>query len=165
MGTVDIYSFGDSATHDRLYATTEILAYFISNPPGAVGIVQLEWGTGRTAIELEELCASLERAGLLRRSCETIEKWTLTRDASKCTLEDVFRCVLAEQQGGSFSTAAPRRAPNDIDLMLIQALMTIDESLRHLSKFSLERLNTGSPRRSVRHARHGNDCSIFTHPF
>lgn len=159
MIPIENYIFGNGATGGSLHAITEILLHFMSNAPDAVSIAQLEWATGRAARELDALCASLDRAGLVRQARETGDKWRLSCDTSSVTLEDVFRCVLAEQQGcnRSFLTAAPQRAPDDIDLMLMQAVITIDESLQHLRKFPLERLNARTSLSfSSRHQGHGN---------
>jgi DNA-binding IscR family transcriptional regulator len=143
MGTVESYIFGNGALHDRFFATTEILAKLVSSAPRAVSLAQLESATGRPARELGKLCASLERAGLVRQDQESADKWSLTCDPSMVTLEDVFRCVLTEQQGRgrSASKATPDRAPNDVDLLVMQAMIAINQSVfKHLRQFSLDRL-------------------------
>jgi DNA-binding IscR family transcriptional regulator len=147
MGTVESYIFGNGALHDRFFATTEILAKLVSSAPRAVGIAQLESNTGRPAKELTKLCTSLERAGLVRQDSDDSGKWSLTCDPSMVTLEDVFRCVLTEQQGRgrSSSKAAPDRAPNDVDLLVMQAMIAINQSVfKHLRQFSLDRLKISS---------------------
>jgi DNA-binding IscR family transcriptional regulator len=147
MGTVESYIFGNGALHDRFFATTEILAKLVSSAPRAVAVAQLESTTGRPAKELSRLCTSLERAGLVRQAPDAADKWSLTCDPSMVTLEDVFRCVLTEQQGRgrSSSKAAPDRAPNDVDLLVMQAMIAINQSVfKHLRQFSLDRLKISS---------------------
>jgi DNA-binding IscR family transcriptional regulator len=144
MITVEDYIFGNDALHQRFFTTTEILARLISTAPRAVSIAQLEETTGRSPKELSKLCGSLERAGLLRQAANAAEKWTLACDPALITLEDVFRCVLADQQGRSRAatkTAVPERASNDVDLLVMQAMIAINQSVfKHLRQFSLDRL-------------------------
>ncbi|HYD97481.1 MAG TPA: Rrf2 family transcriptional regulator [Noviherbaspirillum sp.] len=144
MVTVEDCILGNGALHDRFFATTEILAKLVSRAPRAVSVEQLEEATGRSSKELSRLCGALVRAGLLRQDPQDADKWTLTCDPSLVTLEDVFRCVLAEQQGRSRTparAAAPGRAPTDVDLLVMQAMITINQSVfKHLRQFSLDRL-------------------------
>lgn len=150
MSTVEDYILGNGAMHERFFATTEILAKLVSSAPRAVGIAQLEAATGRSGKELAKLCGGLMRAGLLRQVRDVPDapgvpdSWTLTCDPSMVTLEDVFRCVLAEQNGRArpaAKTAAPERARNDVDLLLMQAMIAINQSVfKHLRQFSLDRL-------------------------
>lgn len=160
MGTVESYIFGNGALHDRFFATTEILAKLVSSAPRAVGMEQLESATGRPAKELAKLCSSLERAGLVCQDREAAEKWTLTCDPCMVTLEDVFRCVLTEQQGRSRSKAAPDRAPNDVDLLVMQAMIAINQSVfKHLRQFSLDRLKVSAAGMFPAPRRHFSDAS------
>lgn len=141
MVTVEDCILGNSALHDRFFATTEILAKLVSSAPRAVGITQLEEATGRTEKELTKLCMALGRAGLLRQDTQAPGKWTLTCDPSLVTLEDVFRCVTSEQQTRSRKSAAADRTPNDVDLLVMQAMIAINQSVfKHLRQFSLDRL-------------------------
>lgn len=143
MVTVEDCILGNSALHDRFFATTEILARLVSSAPHAVSMAQLEDATGRPEKELAKLCAALFRAGLLRQDEQAPDKWTLTCDSSLVTLEDVFRCVMSEQQTRSRSakSAAADRVPNDVDLLVMQAMIAINQSVfKHLRQFSLDRL-------------------------
>ncbi len=143
MVTVEECILGNSALHDRFFAITEILAKLVSSAPRAVSIAQLEDATGRPAKELAKLCSSLSRANLLRHDPAVADKWLLTCDPSMVTLEDVFRCVLAEQPSRSRSASrnAPQRASNDVDLLVMQAMIAINQSVfKHLRQFSLDRL-------------------------
>jgi DNA-binding IscR family transcriptional regulator len=145
MGTVESYILGNGALHDRFFATTDILAKLVSSAPRAVSVSQLEDITGRPAKELARLCASLSRAGLLRQDAGATDRWVLVCDPSEVTLEDVFRCVLTEQptRSRSRNTAdrAPERTPNDVDLLVMQAMIAINQSIfKHLRQFSLDRL-------------------------
>lgn len=147
MGTVGDCILGNSALHDRFFAITEILAKLVSSAPRAVSITQLEDATGRNARELTKLCSCLARASLLRQDSQAADKWLLTCDASQVTLEDVYRCVLAEQ-GRTKAPAKPNpravmseRVSNDVDLLVTQAMIAINQSVfKHLRQFSLDRL-------------------------
>ena len=143
MIPVEDYIFGNDALHQRFFTTTDILAKLISTAPRAVSIAQLEEATGRPARELGKLCGGLARAGLLRQAANATDKWTLACNPALITLEDVFRCVLAEQgrSRGAAKTAAPERASNDVDLLVMQAMIAINQSVfKHLRQFSLDRL-------------------------
>jgi DNA-binding IscR family transcriptional regulator len=157
MVTVEDCILGNSALHDRFFATTEILARLVSSAPRTVSMTQLEEATNRPEKELAKLCAALSRAGLLRPDEQEPGKWGLTCDPSLVTLEDVFRCVTSEQQSRSRSlkSASADRAPNDVDLLVMQAMIAINQSVfKHLRQFSLDRLKISaagmfpSPRRS-----------------
>jgi DNA-binding IscR family transcriptional regulator len=139
MVTVEDCILGNSALHDRFSATTEILARLVSSAPRVVGMAQLEDATGRSEKELAKLCGALSRAGLLRQEAQG--KWALTCDPSLVTLEDVFRCVMSEQQTRSRTAKSADRAPNDVDLLVMQAMIAINQSVfKHLRQFSLDRL-------------------------
>ncbi|HJV83336.1 Rrf2 family transcriptional regulator [Noviherbaspirillum sp.] len=143
MVTVEDCILGNSALHDRFFATTEILAKLVSSAPRAVSVAQLEDATGRPARELAKLCNSLSRANLLKHDPSASDKWLLTCDPGTVTLEDVFRCVLADQhsRSRSASKSAPERVPSDVDLLVMQAMIAINQSVfRHLRQFSLDRL-------------------------
>lgn len=156
MVTVEDCILGNSALHDRFFATTEILARLVSGAPRAVSMAQLEAATGRPEKELAKLCAALSRDGLLRQDAQMPDRWTLTCDPSLVTLEDVFRCVMSEQHARSRKAAADR-APNDVDLLVMQAMIAINQSVfKQLRQFSLDRLKISaagmfpSPRRALR---------------
>lgn len=160
MVTVEDYILGNSALHARFFATTEILAKIVSSAPRAVSLAQLEEATGRPARELSRLCATLVRANLLRTDPTASHKWVLTCDPSLVTLEDVFRCVMAATPSRARSvakSAVRERAQNDVDLLVMQAMIAINQSVfKHLRQFSLDRLKISAagmfpaPRRALR---------------
>ncbi|HEY0847505.1 MAG TPA: Rrf2 family transcriptional regulator [Noviherbaspirillum sp.] len=160
MVTVEDYILGNSVLHDRFFATTEILAKIVSSAPRAVSLGQLEEATGRPAKEISKLCARLARADLLCPDGKGEGKWALTCNPSLVTLEDVFRCVMTEQQtrGRSAAKAAVQeRAQTDVDLLVMQAMIAINQSVfKHLRQFSLDRLKISAagmfpaPRRALR---------------
>lgn len=160
MVTVEDYILGNSALHERFFATTEILAKIVSSAPRAVSLAQLEDATGRSARELSRLCATLVRASLLRIDTAASHKWVLTCDPSLITLEDVFRCVMTATPSRPrpvTKSAARERAQNDVDLLVMQAMIAINQSVfKHLRQFSLDRLKISgagmfpAPRRALR---------------
>jgi len=149
---------GNSGLHDRFFAITEILAKLVSSAPRSVSIGQLEDETGRPGKEIARLCTALARDSMLRPDPLAPERWMLACEASRVTLEDVFRCVLATQDarhraGGK---SAADRVPNDVDLLVTQAMIAINQSVfNHLRQFSLDRLKISAagmfpaPRRSA----------------
>lgn len=147
MGTVGDCILGNGALHERFFAITEILAKLVSTAPRAVTIAQLESATGRSSKELTKLCAALARDGLLCADAHAAEKWMLACDASCVTLEDVYRCALAQQQARVRPDARSmqERVPNDVDLLVTQAMIAINQSVfKHLRQFSLDRLKISS---------------------
>jgi DNA-binding IscR family transcriptional regulator len=151
---------GDRALHERFLATTEILARLVSSAPRAVGIKQLHDATDRPSPELADLCAALERAGLLQAQAGPAQQWTLTCDPSLVTLEDVYRCVLSERDETAGARANPAQgSSNDLNLLVMQAMIAVNQSvLKHLRQFSLDRLKISAagmfpaPRRQTREA-------------
>lgn len=143
----DDYILGNSVLHQRLCLITEILGKFVSSAPRALSVVQLGQHTGLPARELVKLCGGLWRAQLLRPHQGSPDSWELACAASEVTLEDVFRCAVAEQPGrlrafkpAVFSGAADS-VHRDVDLLLTQAAMAINQSVfQHLRQFSLDRL-------------------------
>jgi DNA-binding IscR family transcriptional regulator len=161
MAIVDECILGNSVLHERFCTVTEILAKLVSSAPRAVSIVQLEELTGRASKDIVKLCSALERTRLVRPAEGAANRWILARDPSAVTLEDVFRCVLAEQQGRSrlprAGVGTPERACSDVDLLVMQAMIAINQSVfKHLRQFSLDRLKISAagvfPAR-----RHGSD--------
>ena len=141
---VDDYLLGNGALHERFCALTEVLAKFVSHAPRAVTLAQLEDYTGRSAKDIAKLCGSLWRAQLLRPEGNAHDSWVLTCKPSSITLEDVFRCLTAEQRGNSKPIAKLPQADHphpDVDLFIMQASITINQSVfKHLRQFSLDRL-------------------------
>lgn len=142
------YILGESALHDQLCAMVEILGKLVSSAPRAVSIAQFEEATRRPRQELIKLCSSLESVDLLLPDPDSVNLWNLACEPSDVTLEDVFRCVIAEQQERSKPSSKlshPDRAHRDVDLLVTQAMITINQSVfKHLRQFSLDRLKVGS---------------------
>jgi len=147
MSAIDQYLLGNSALYERLCLITEVLGKFVSCAPRAVDIAQLEKHTGRPAKELQTLCAMLCREQLLHPHPEQRHSWRLACEASRVTLEDAFRCVMAEQAARA-RPGRPKAAPTledaprrEVDLLVMQATMGIHQSVfQHLRQFSLDRL-------------------------
>jgi len=148
MSAIDQFIIGDDASYARLCLITDVLGKFVSCAPRAVGMAQLRQHTGRTPKELHRLCAMLCGAQLLQPDPAQRGSWRLACDASQVTLEDAFRCVLAERAARAKPKAAPQDAEvpgatsrHEIALLLMQATMGINQSVyRHLRQFSLDRL-------------------------
>ena len=144
----DDFILGDSALHQRLCAITELLGKFVGSAPRPLSVWQLVEGTGRTEREIGALCAALARAGLLRGHARLLDNWELVCAPDQVTLEDVFRCVMAEQPvlpkpalPLPSAAARPARLQHDADLLVMQAAMAINQSVfQHLRQFSLDRL-------------------------
>lgn len=160
MVLVDDYILCNRALHERFLATTEILACLVSSAPRPVGIERLASATNYSVGELRRLCGGLVHAGLLREDDIGSDRWVLVCPPGLVTLEDVFRCALAEQQDGAGLDAGGTmqgRAPNDLDVLLMQATIAINQSVfMHLRRFSLDRLKISAagmfpaPRRTLR---------------
>lgn len=148
------FILGDSTLHLKLCAITEILGKFVAHAPRQLSIWHLAESTGRSERDLEKLCAALARAALLQSHPQIAGSWSLACAPDKVTLEDVFRCVMAEQpaDGSSPSPTAvqlpnhrPQRLQHDADLLVMQAAMAINQSVfQHLRQFSLDRLKISS---------------------
>lgn len=148
MSPVDQYLLGNAALYARLSLVTEVLGKFVSASPRAVGIAQLERQTARSTRELQRVCAMLCREGLLRPEPKHAQHWVLACEASLVTLEDVFRCVMAEKTARERPRVEEEHADTprrEVDLLLMQATMGIQQSVfHHLRQFSLDRLKVGA---------------------
>jgi DNA-binding IscR family transcriptional regulator len=153
--TADDYILGNGALHERFRLTTEILSALVSCAPRSLTIAQLQTYTGRPAKELAKLCSALWRAMLTKPDKDVRGSWTLACTPSAVTLEDVFRCVIADQPQSAKQAAAlaanPAKADDmdkrqyDIDLLVSQATMAINQSVfRQLRQFSLDRLKVSA---------------------
>jgi DNA-binding IscR family transcriptional regulator len=142
------FILGDSALHQRLCAITEVLGKFVACAPRQLNIWHLAESTGRSERELEKLCVGLARAALLQSSPQLPGSWSLACAPDKVTLEDVFRCVMAEHidpSAAQLSGHRPQRFQHDADLLVMQAAMAINQSVfQHLRQFSLDRLKVSS---------------------
>ena len=168
----DDYMLGDSTLHQRVCALTEILGKFVATAPRSLSLAQLHEGSGRAEHEIIAHCAALSRAELLQPHPELSDCWLLRRAPDQVTLEDVFRCVMAEQSlaASPIAASAPSRASPpaqrlqrlhyDADLLVMQAAMAINQSVfQHLRQVSLDRLkmstgwSSAMPSEPVSHAR------------
>lgn len=169
---VNNYILGNAAVHERFRTMTDILGKLVCCAPHSVSITQLEQHTGRPAVELLKLCRSLWRASLLLPHDTMPASWQLACAPNAVTLEDVFRCVLAEPAARSKPDSKPDeddRAHQQLDLLLMQATMSINQSIAtHLRQFSLDRLHNCSSdvlpftAYSMRSARRDNAADIAT---
>ncbi|RZI44467.1 hypothetical protein EGT07_03350 [Herbaspirillum sp. HC18] len=144
---IDNTILGNSASYERLCMITEVLGKFVSHAPRAVSLAQLEAYTGRSGRDLLKLCAMLVREQLLRLQPGQPQHWTLACEANRLTLEDAFRCVMAEQAArerrgkARFEPMVDDAPSRDVDLLVMQATMGINQSVsQHLRQFSLDRL-------------------------
>ncbi len=150
MSEIDQFIIGDSASYARLCLIAEVLGKFISCTPRALDIAQLQRQTGRSRRELRKLCALLCRERLLQPSQP--HAWTLACEASRVTLEDAFRCIVAERsarakpKAATMNSAETEDAPRrEVNLLVMQAAMGINQRVfRHLRQFSLDRLKMGA---------------------
>lgn len=177
MTTADSYIFGNSALHRRFCLITEILGKFVSNAPRTVSIEELTASTALPANELVKLCTDLWRSELVRPIPHRSGSWELSCEPSIVTLEDVYRCAIAERphrtrppKSGESAATAPGSLHHDVDLLIMQATMAINQSVfRHLRQFSLDRLKvatnsvfSGNTDSSYRHyANRKNTFSAF----
>lgn len=172
---VNNYILGNASVHERFRTMTDILGKLVSSAPKAVSITQLEQHTGRPAVELLKLCRSLWRADLLLPHGTMPATWQLACAPDAVTLEDVFRCVLADPAPRGKQDSKPDaddRAHQQLDLLLMQATMSINQSIStHLRQFSLDRLHNCSSGMhpftaySMRSARRENAADIATATF
>lgn len=149
MITVDDYILGNGVLHDRFRVTTEILSALVSSAPRSLSMAQLQSYTGRPSKELAKLCGALWRSMLTQPDEKVRGSWMLACAPSTVTLEDVFRCVIANQPPVAKPTivksADADQRHHDIDLLVMQATMAINQSVfRHLRQFSLDRLKVSA---------------------
>jgi DNA-binding IscR family transcriptional regulator len=145
MPTIDNYILGNEVLHDRFSVTTQIVGLAVCSAPKSVTIQELKELTGRSARELAKLCGSLSLAGVLESTSNKCDAWRLACKPGETTLEEVFRCLLADQSDRGRESDIRRdafeRSYRDVDLILMQVSIAINQSVfMHLRKITLERL-------------------------
>lgn len=161
MITVDDYILGNGALHERFRLTTEILGALVSCAPRSLSMAQLESYTGQPSKELSKLCGMLWRAMLTKPDTDVRGSWALACAPSAVTLEDVFRCVVANQPHNTRTSVAAKleehdQRRHDIDLLVSQATMAINQSVfKQLRQFSLDRLKVSAAGRPPVRRMHG----------
>lgn len=139
---LDAHILGDDFLQDRFTAYVEIIGYLMWRAPRPAGVGHLVDVTHRPAAALKRCFHELAGGGILKKSADVRDTWHLAKDAREVTLEDVFRCTVgactARRRRGATSRTQP--AGEDIDLLLTQALQTVDDHLyRSLRTYSLDR--------------------------
>lgn len=138
---------GDGALYNRLCLATEVLGKLVSCAPKAVGMDELAAATRGSPREVLKLCRILCDDGLLVREPGRRAAWRLACDPSMVTLEDAFRCMLAQQlsrakvQAADEEESGTRNTESEVDVLVMQATMTVNQSVQQLlRRFSLDRL-------------------------
>jgi DNA-binding IscR family transcriptional regulator len=145
MSMADEYLLGDAPMHNKFQMTAEILERFVAEGSSAVTATRIAECTGRTTREVMQICKSLQRAAILQPVARAARTWTLARDPSTITLEDVYRCVAAERSQPQKLEAVEHGLANSVDLLIMQATIAINQSLfQHLRQFSLDRPDSKS---------------------
>ncbi|MDP9108065.1 MAG: Rrf2 family transcriptional regulator [Pseudomonadota bacterium] len=157
--------FGSGILHERFCATTDLLAKLVASAPRALTLAQLQSATGREARVLARLCVDLQQDGLITASAGG--GWSLARDPSEVTLEDVYRCVVSNPAARTrpLARAVAHHANHAVDLLLMQATLAINQSVhQHLRQFSLDRLKPAVSVRfpAGRHALRGLNYDGFS---
>lgn len=155
----DHYILGDAVLHNRLCITAGILAELMLRAPRSVSIAKLAEAIGCPVKQLEPICHGLWRNGLLQPDPAIHGNWMLSGSPSDITLEDVFRSLLAEPTytPRSMRMLQPAHLARDVDLLVMQAAVGVNQGMfRHLRRFSLDQLRTGSA--SLFPARHKEPC-------
>jgi L-asparaginase len=147
MNAVDDYLLGNEALHERFRVATEIMGKLVLNAPHPLSVDELEKDTGQSGKDVVKLCNALARAQLVRPNGKVSGSWILADKPGAFTLEDVFRCVIAEHGTRSKMPAVQNsRGSPQVDLLVMQASLAINQSMfKHLRQFSLDRLSMGAP--------------------
>lgn len=146
MHALDDSIFGNSTLHAQLAIATKILALLAANAPQCVTLEAMQSATRRSALELRKICKGFNHAGFVTTPEESHDAWTLHCDLGTVTLEDVYLAIIASSGSNKKSAtgaAEPAASPqqNNLDLILMQATMSINQSLfRLLRQFRLDRL-------------------------
>jgi DNA-binding IscR family transcriptional regulator len=139
--TIDAHILGNDSLQERFTAYVEILGHFMWRASRPCGPEKLAHATGRPVIELTRYFHELSGAGILRRASDELHAWRLAKNAAEITLEDVFRCAVeacSARRGRSGTRNMP--VDQDIELLLTQALQTVDDHLyKSLRTYSLDR--------------------------
>ena len=139
---LDAHILGDDFLQERFTTYVEIIGFLMWRAPRPAGAEHLGDAIDRPAAALKRCFHELASGGILKKSAEAPNAWHLAKDAREVTLEDVFRCAVGvcatRRRSGTTSRHLP--AGKDIDLLLTQALQTVDDHLyKSLRTYSLDR--------------------------
>lgn len=146
MHALDDYIFGNSRLHAQLAIATKILALLAAGAPQRVTLEAMQSATRRPAMELRKICRGFHQAGFVTAPKDSHDAWVLDCDLGSVTLEDVYLAISASSGSSKKSAAGAAEAAaspqqNNLDLILMQATMSINQSLfRLLRQFRLDRL-------------------------
>jgi DNA-binding IscR family transcriptional regulator len=145
---IDARILGSGALQERFAAYVEVLGYIVQRAPRPVTVTQLADMSNRTGEALRRRCRELCHAGILKRGSGQEHRWSLVKAPNDVTLADIFRCSVAGGRGtgcsGGESGARTAGGEHDIDVLLTQALLTVDDDIyKRLRTFSLDRLKAG----------------------
>lgn len=150
MQSLDDYILGNSKLHAQLVTATRILAMLAASAPQCVTLATMQRDSGGSARELRKICEDFNHAGYTSTPKKMRDAWMLHCDLSSVTLADVYLAAIASPgkqsgAGATGATAQASRQQNNLDLILMQATMTINQSLfRLLRQFTLDRLNVAA---------------------
>lgn len=150
MHAIDDCIFGNGRLHAQLAIATKILALLAAGAPQHVTLEAMQRATRRPAMELRKICRSFNQAGFVTAAKDSHDAWVLHCDLASVTLEDVYLAIIASSGNSKKSTtgateAAASPQQNNLDLLLMQATMSINQSLfRLLRQFRLDRLQIAS---------------------
>lgn len=85
---------GKAALHEQLCLSSCILAELLRQAPVPVDIEQLVHAVGHPREEVEQMCAQLQRHGVLQPHAGDPDFGTLAADPSGITLADLFSALL-----------------------------------------------------------------------
>ena len=148
MFAADHYILGSNVLHKRFYASTVILAQFVSAAPKSISLLQLEVQTKFSLIDILEISCNLVRAGIIAPHKHSYQSWMLMPDVKALTLHDVYSCVLETQSQDTASRKMPirsirleRKSHQTIDIVITQAVMELNQKTAQvLRKFPVDRL-------------------------
>ena len=140
MSVADEYLLGDASMHGKFQMTAEILERFVAGGTREMSVKRVADDTGHTPRDINQICKSLQRAGILVQGEESARSWTIARDPNTITLEDVYRCVAADRRQPQPTANEEADLASSVDLLIMQATIAINQSVfQHLRQFSLGR--------------------------
>ena len=132
----------ERSTVEQFGKVAAVLEKFVAAAPRPVSLEGIVRELNMDPGEARATCRLLHESGLLSPTCD-FECWSLAKDQGAVTLEDVWSSL--SRQGDPL-TPAPAgkpacRAP-DTELLVAQAFMELQQSIRHLFRqFQLDRVS------------------------
>lgn len=145
---LDTDILGSGCLRKRFIDYVEVLGHVVLREPRPTSLSQMAEASILPVAALKRLFRELGKAGILKKSRGSTDTWSLAKDPSHVTLEDVFRSAItacASRRRRCAASCSLLAGDLDVELLLMQASQAVDNQLyKDLRTYSLDRFKASS---------------------